>query len=194
MQHTLTCHPTECTDFGSHATFSVVTAYEDFETGKHANRTYDFLTNNIGRDCQSSNQMWKFDVLAVPKLREIAVRDVAVADLVVISCHGHELPRHVKSWIDSWLKLPTRPLALVALFDASTQEANWTGPTRTYLAGVAQRGEMEFFAQPDQWPGKSSNIPLLQAQQASALDRRTLAALADVVHLGVRPSSWEAFE
>jgi len=43
--------------------FNVVIAYEDFETGKTCEGTYDFLVNNLRHECRFENQMWKFDVL-----------------------------------------------------------------------------------------------------------------------------------
>ena len=46
-------------------TFNVVMAYEDFDTGKRAMRTYDYLVQHLGDECLFKNQMWKFDVLAV---------------------------------------------------------------------------------------------------------------------------------
>ncbi|MGH7971380.1 MAG: hypothetical protein ACREIC_21895, partial [Limisphaerales bacterium] len=83
--------------------FTVLIAYEDFDTGKLAKRTYDFLVENLGRDCSFVNQMWKFDVLGIPNLREIAVEDAARADIIIISSRGDELPEHIKLWVEAWL-------------------------------------------------------------------------------------------
>jgi len=58
----------------------VVIAYEDFETGKQAKRTFDFLAEQLKDECQFTNQMWKFDVLNIPKLREMAAKDAAGAE------------------------------------------------------------------------------------------------------------------
>ena len=45
--------------------------------------------------------MWKFDVLALPKLWEVAVKDASVADIVIVSCSRDDLPGYVKSWIET---------------------------------------------------------------------------------------------
>src|SRR5215471_1379900 len=116
MQHTLTCVPDNPSVLDLNPSFNVVIAYEDFETGKHAKKTYDFLVKTIGEDWRFANQMWKFEVLLLPKLREIAVEDAVRADIIMISSRGRELPEHVKLWIESWLPLGAAPLALVALF------------------------------------------------------------------------------
>jgi hypothetical protein len=156
------------------ASFNVVIAYEDFETGKHAKKTYDFLTEHLSSECVFTSQMWKFDVLGIPKLREIAARDAAAADIVVISCHGStDLPAEVKAWIELWLAERTQPIALVALFDGAAITPA-THAVRDYLNKVAIRGHMEFFAQPDSWPGQTgisrSSLQTLAGQtNASAL-------------------------
>jgi len=49
---------------------NVVIAYEDLETGKRAIKTYEYMVEQLGDQCLFSNQMWKFDVLMVPKLKE----------------------------------------------------------------------------------------------------------------------------
>lgn len=141
----------------THSSFNVVVAYEDFETGTHAKRTYDFLVQNLADECHFTNQMWKFDVLSVPRLREIAAKDALMADIIMISSHGvGELPLGVKAWIESWISEPRNASALVALFDGEPGEHSW--PIRNYLAGVATRGRLEFFAQPDDWPGNGASL------------------------------------
>jgi len=193
MQHALTSRPPERADFDPNPTFNVVIAYEDFETGRHAKRTYDFLVEHLGCDCQFSNQMWKFDVLSIPKLREIAVKDVELADIVVVSCHGDDLPGPVKAWIESWLSQSVRPLALVALFDVPEENAARTRPARAYLAGVAERGRMEFFAKPDEWPGRLPTALSTDPRTDSRFDK-TLTTLAGAVQDEFPVSRWEALD
>ena len=152
MRHTLTRPPSTLVEADSGPPFNVLIAYEDFETGKHAKRTYDYLVENLGKECQLTNQMWKFDALSIPKLREIAVRDATMADIIIISSHGDQLPECVTSWIESWLLEGAEALALVALFDRPASLSP-VGDLKAYFSGVAKRGGMEFFAQPDEWPG-----------------------------------------
>src|SRR4051794_11994615 len=128
------------------ASFSVVIVYEDFETGKQAKRTFDFLAEQLKSDCVFTNQMWKFDVLNIPKLREMAAKDAASADIVIISCRARaELAPEVKAWIELWLADENNATALVALLDDSTAASLETAALRRYLADVAVRGNMEFF-------------------------------------------------
>jgi hypothetical protein len=188
MQRTLTFPPVDSPEVESNPVFNVLIAYEDFETGKHAKETYDFLAENLGRECQLTNQMWKFDVLSIPKLREIAVRDAAMADIILISSHGEPLPEYVKKWTESWLMEGTQALALVVLFDRpETQSGAASSPLREYLADVAKRGRMEFFAQPDVWPSIGRrNIPFF-VHRDSVATNRTLSTLAGAVPPDITP-------
>ncbi len=124
MQYVLTSRLLGSSDLNASPTFNVVIAYEDFDTGKHARKTYDFLVENLGPQCHFTNQMWKFDVLRIPKLREMAANDAVLADLIIVSSHGgEELPGPVKAWLESWLAQKGNPIALVALFDCPPEES-----------------------------------------------------------------------
>ncbi|HHY85646.1 MAG TPA: hypothetical protein GYA07_08950 [Verrucomicrobia bacterium] len=148
MRHTRTFPSSTTGD--SNATFNVVIAYEDFETGKHARQLYDFLAEHLADECRFGVQMWKFDVLSVSKLRQMAARDAADAEIIIVSAHGRaDLPPEVKAWADLWLHESKRTIALVALFDAQEYLEN---PARSSLAGLARCAGVEFFAQPGLWP------------------------------------------
>jgi len=142
-------------DLEAKPTFNVVITYEDFAAGKHAKQTYDVLIRNLDQECKFSHQMWNFDVLSNPKLREMAAADAAHADIIMVSFDGaNRLPGCVKAWIEQWLDQKTNAIALVALFAGSGEENEQSRGTREYLADVARRAGMEFFAQP--YAGRSS--------------------------------------
>jgi hypothetical protein len=182
MQDTLTFHPAASPQAEPNPAFNVLIAYQDLETGKHAKRTYDYLQENVGGECTLTNQMWKFDVLSIPKLRDIAIKDATLADIIVISSHGDELPASVTRWIESWLIQGTSALALVALFEKVEESVGSPLATRAFLAGVARRGGMEFFAQPDEWPGRNRTTQTFTLQSDAAVNEKTLSTLAGAVH------------
>ena len=139
-------------DREANSALNVVIAYEDLETGKRAMKTYEYMVKQLGDECLFANQMWKFDVLGVPKLKEIAAKDAAAAEIIIVSAHeGRELPAAVKAWIDLWISYKTEASALVGLFDGESAES----PARSYLADIARRAKIEFFCQPGIWPGSS---------------------------------------
>jgi hypothetical protein len=142
--------------------FRTVVAYEDSETGYHARNVCDYLAERLGRECRFIGQMWGFDVLRIPECRELAAKAAASADVIMLSSHGAgDLPGEVKAWIELWLRDKADSQALVALFDRPRVEAAQYWPVQEYLAGVAERGQIPFFAEPDTWPGKGPHqIPL----------------------------------
>jgi len=162
--------------------FNVVIAYEDFETGKKAKKTYDHLIENLGQEYRLSNQMWKFDVLEVRGLREMAAKDAMKADIIILSSHGsHALPEGVRAWIQDWLSDKGNTLALVALFDSETEDPETARATRNYLAEVAKRGQMEFFAQPHEGPEMTpSSVPFILGRTAETQTASRSALLSIV--------------
>jgi hypothetical protein len=146
------------------STFSVVIAYQDLESGKNARRTYDHITHQLGDDCQFTNEMWNFDVLGIPRLRELAARDASRADMIIIACHGDKpLPDTVKNWIEIWMTEEAKSIALVALFDAAQMSSGPAQEVREYLAEIAHRSNMEFFSQTEPWPDRNTAGGLLPA-------------------------------
>lgn len=144
--------------------FRVVIAYQGLEAGKNARRTYDHIAHQLGDDCQFTNEMWNFDVLGIPRLRELAARDASQADMIIIACHGDQpLPDSVKSWIDLWMTEEANSIALVAIFDRAYLSSRAANEVRQYLAEIAQRSNMEFFSQTDPWPERNPEGALLPA-------------------------------
>jgi hypothetical protein len=181
MRHAPNSLPPESPDFAWEPSFNVVIAYEDLDTGKHAKRTYDLLVEKLEMNCEFNTEMWKFDVLGIPKLRHIAAQGAAAADIVLISCRGEELPPHVKLWIESWLSNKTEaPLALMALFESKSDGAAQRDAVRAYLADVARRGHMEFFAHQDEWLGCAKQ-PVLRDEDFQDPKHRTLSMVANAV-------------
>jgi hypothetical protein len=137
--------------------FSVFIVYEDFATGKQAKRACDFLVANLTHEWQVTSQMWKFEVLSIPELRELAAKDAASANLILVSSRGdREVPDDVKAWIDMWLAYKGDTVALVALLGRPREQAEHAQATQTYLERVAERGRMEFFTWPEIGPGRES--------------------------------------
>src|SRR5947208_8848722 len=140
MQRTINYPPAAISELDAKPTLNVVIAYEDFETGKHAKGIYDFLLDQLGSEFNFLNQMWKFEVLSIPKLQEMAAKDVVMADIIILSSRGGELSVDVKSWIESWITLDGNLMAMVALFTNRSGDPQETNAAREYLAAVAKRG------------------------------------------------------
>ena len=193
MQNNLHFPTQVSTELEADSTFTVVIAYEDFETGKQAKKTCDYLAERMEDECQVQQQMWKFDVLGVTKLREMAADDAAAADIIIVSAHGtNELPPEVKAWIELWVPQPKKSIALVALLDTVIDGNN--NPVRNYLADVARRAALEFFSQPGTWPASLQIQPTVTRTGAAAgdlgADERTISTLANLAEPDVAATHW----
>ncbi len=188
MQSTLARNTFGPSESSANPFFNVLIAYEDFETGKHAKRVCDFLAESLGQECQLTTQMWKFDVLSIPKLREIAKKDAVEADLVFLACQGeHALPVGVRGWLESWIMTKTNVSALVGLFALPPEQ---TQEVRAYLQDVCRAAGIEFFAQPDDWPGKPGKENILSFGRQTRISRFSPADPANLLPLDISYPRW----
>jgi len=158
--------------------FNVVIVYEDFDSGRNARRVHDFLAEQLGHDCQLSTHMWKLEVLGIPNLRDLAVRDATAADIIIVAYHGgNPLPWEFKSWTALWSTHNHHPLALVALYDTQDGFEKDAAKNRDYLAMLASRAGMEFFSQAESAPiPQSRRIPGALQPNARGIAPRVIAA------------------
>jgi len=134
-------------DLDDKSKFKVVVIYEDGPAGRRAKHFYDKLIHELEEECAFSLQLWSFQVLAIPELRESAVESAAQADFVILSLHGKAgLPVDIREWIETWSKLIIgKGPVLIALVDKSTTRGGTNDSALAYLKGVAKRTEVDFF-------------------------------------------------
>ena len=134
-------------DLDDKSKFNVVVIYEDGPAGRRAKHFYDKLVHELEDECAFSLQLWSFQVLAIPELRESAIESAAQADFVILSLHGKAgLPVDIREWIETWSKLIIgKDLALITLVDKSTTRDGTNASALAYLKGVAKRTEVDFF-------------------------------------------------
>jgi hypothetical protein len=134
-------------DLDDKSKFKVVVIYEDGSAGRRAKHFYDKLVHELEDECAFSLQLWSFQVLAIPELRESAIESAAQADVVILSLHGKAgLPVDIREWIETWSKLIIgKGSALIALVDKSTTRGGTNASALNYLKGIAKRTEVDFF-------------------------------------------------
>jgi hypothetical protein len=134
-------------DLDDKSKFNVVVIYEDGPAGRRAKHFYDKLVHELEDECAFSLQLWSFQVLAIPELRESAIESAAQADFVILSLHGKAgLPVDIREWIETWSKLIIgKGSALIALVDKSTTRGGTNASALNYLKGIAKRTEVDFF-------------------------------------------------
>jgi hypothetical protein len=134
-------------DLDDKSKFNVVVIYEDGPAGRRAKHFYDKLVHELEDECAFSLQLWSFQVLAIPELRESAIESAAQADFVILSLHGKAgIPVDIREWIETWSKLIIgKGSALIALVDKSTTRGGTNASALNYLKGIAKRTEVDFF-------------------------------------------------
>jgi hypothetical protein len=132
--------------------FSVVIAYEDFDSGRRAMDACKLLVSQLGNEVHLRSSMWKFEVLEVTKLNRIATHDAIEADMIIVAtARNGDLPGPVKAWVESWVPekrgQTAALLALMVFTDGN--ELDGTNPTRTYLRSAATAAGIDFLQQSD---------------------------------------------
>lgn len=171
-------------------TFNVLMVYEDFETGKRAKETYDFLVSHLDCTCEFMSRVWKFEVLGIPELVELAIEDAVAADLVIISSHGGKaLPPQVADWMDRWMAVGTHnTMALVALFECSPEEASGV---REQLREAANRKGIKFFSQTEKWAlAPTASDPFFSAEQDVGKTDATPRRLTETAPQEAKTALW----
>lgn len=146
-----TTRPQASLDVEEKPKFNMLVAYEDLSSGRQALQVFNSLANHFSTDFEFNNRMWKFDALAVPRMKELAVRDASKSDMIVVAlCSGNgDLPNGVKEWIEGWLeRRQADPQALVALFQRHGRTARvFPQPSaENYLEQIARRACIDFFS------------------------------------------------
>lgn len=191
MQNTFTTPPFGSTGLETSPSFNVVIAYEDLEAGKQAKKTYDFLVHNLANECRCSNQMWKFEVMSIPKLREMAASDAIAADIVIISSgQAGRLSADVKSWLEQWMAAKPNVIALVFLYEKSDDCDIRIDATQAYLAESARQAHLEFFAQPYRSLSKEVMASDPRLPLPPAADISFPAAFTDMAHRELSYPRW----
>jgi hypothetical protein len=109
--------------------------YEDAEAGLRARHALDSLGPTLKHQADFEVDVWRFDALNDPGLRELACCGLAEADILFLAVHGQaELPEHVRHHLEHWFTdQPPEPRALVLSLDTVHKGS---GAARRMLASL----------------------------------------------------------
>ncbi len=136
--------PVPATDPG----FSVVIACEDSGTAAPACEVLELVEQNLKDQERLIYRWWNFEVLAIASLRELASREAATADMIIVAARAEsELPVAVAQWMKQWLNLRKTPAGvLVAVVDSGRQSSEAAQEIMSRLKTTAALARMDFFA------------------------------------------------
>jgi len=123
-----------------------VLVYEDLTTGLRAKAVFDHLRTQVDAGVDPRVELWRFDLLESPDVRQEAAQAAADADLLLLSAHdGASLSPAVRHWLDEWLgRRENRPCLLVLSLDRGAAASPGTRQCLADLQGLAEQGGLDF--------------------------------------------------
>jgi hypothetical protein len=126
----------------------IVLLHDDPVSGVRGTSVLERVAGQLEADRgKVDTEVWKFDVLRHPGLREHAAARIREADMIVISAAGSgELPDHVQSCLETGLsRRSEREAAMVALLDQESAHSGELPRLVSRLRQVAARFGLGFF-------------------------------------------------
>jgi len=155
-----------------------ILVYENLAAAVRAQSLIHRLATELRPEFELFNQVWKFELLRHPQLKQEVTAEAIEADVIIISASsGTELPPLINSWIESWLPEKIgQQASLIALFDQEVEAGNGAeeGPPSAceYLRRIAEAGGMDFFCntatQVQRFHRFTSVIPARHHQEAGS--------------------------
>jgi len=129
----------------------IVTFYEDFNDAIRAHQMVDRIARRVNGDLPFLATAWRFGLLGKSELNATILRDVAVADVIVVASNGdRELPERVACWIEVCMNgLPDAMPVLVALHDEGSGANRAAGPFCASLRKLATSRHAKFMCNGD---------------------------------------------
>lgn len=126
--------------------FRVLIVYEDFEMGKQAMDTCNFVKAQLGSDFEPRPGMWKFDILEDERAMQLAIHDALEANMIIMAMRARrELPFEIMAWLEGWVPRKHDPAsALVTLVDYRGTGVLRPAPALAHLRQAASRAGMDF--------------------------------------------------
>lgn len=121
--------------------------YEDLATGLRARQTLDRTVRELAADADVLVNLWRFDLLSEPGLRQRAAKEAADADIVFVSAHGRgALPATVNLWFREWFASKGgEPCALAVSLDANAKDTPSAIQMMEALDAAVRRAGVDLF-------------------------------------------------
>jgi hypothetical protein len=133
-------------DFEAEKPFHVVIAYDAPRAAQEAVQAVTRAMAHAGV-FGVHKDLWRFDLMDLPAVREEASVSAATANLVVLVARGDaELPPSIKSWLQNWATDSAgEDSALLALFHGNKRSAAVNILDRQFLEMTARQACHDFF-------------------------------------------------
>lgn len=151
--------------------FNVVVIYDHAESACRAMTLVDGLATEFSGDLEVHREIWRFDILEFPALRDAAFQNAAEADLLIVASDGNfDLPPTLKDFLERW-SVTTLPgaTALAAVLPQRTVPSPVHPLLCRYLEELATHAGQPFFARSFSAPKTATFEPHLLAETVAPL-------------------------
>ena len=127
--------------------FRILIAYDTPVNAMEAMRLADGMVGQLGEGFAIHRDLWRFDILTLPEIRDDAVRETLDADLVVVAADAERsLPAPVMEWLAAWAArgVPSGAI-LVTLLNVLRAMPVQAAELRCFLRGFADEAGLELF-------------------------------------------------
>jgi hypothetical protein len=130
------------------SSLSVLLLYQDAATALRGKYLVDHLAGDVNLAADFRLNLWRFDLLNLPALRQLDAEESLNSDIVVLSAKGQdELPASVCSWLELWFaRNAPSPRALILLSEDRPRHALTTTESRYFLEASARHAGVEVFS------------------------------------------------
>lgn len=127
--------------------FSVMIVYDRASAGVQAVKMVDRLIKRLEWSVEFQPELWRFDMIEHPSLRETATTDASRAQMLVVAVDGsRDLPAGITEWLQSCqTKSDSMNAALVALLHPRECGKERVAPVCQFLRTVAESSGRAFF-------------------------------------------------
>jgi hypothetical protein len=159
---------------GIQLTLDAVMLYEDLSTGLRGKGVLECAAQLFPGSPHFNLAIWRFDVLRAAIVRELALHKASVADVVVLSAHGHKaLPKAVKLWLKQWLgQKDDEPCALMVSLNDDSRDSASASQIISSLQAEANARNVVMFPHFSKTPC-SEGVPSAQTIQRPAPAHKT---------------------
>lgn len=156
----------------SQNSFNLVVAYEDFASALRAKHMHEVITCELGGDFHVNLSVWKFEILLLPRLRALAVRAAAEADMLIVSLSSPgDLHASVQVWLETGLAQRLNiSAALVALTESCSSRTDASAPAQAMLREIARRHRLDYFSRLPDTPAQNDGDPDHEPSRQEASD------------------------
>jgi hypothetical protein len=136
--------------------FNVLIVYEDMACGVEAMRLYQHLSRSRNPGFDFNFDMWRFDVLDLAQINDLAAEQAVRADLVIVSVCGGAVPHNFTTWVKCWMGKfrGAENGAIVVLYGGNLKEARNASLVVAVLRSAADMNGRQFFAEQTDPNGK----------------------------------------